>query len=418
MAKRAISRGPRRQGAFRYGFAAVMALGAGMPAWAHDPPAQAAVAGKEAGTQANAVAGHDAHATHRAAVKDWNAAYARALKAHLQGLAAQGNARGLLAAALLRPAIAGVDPATGTGSSAVASEGDGWFDAASAVRPRDPLVAWRETTGCQPLWRHCDPAGALAFLLETAGDDMAVHLSALAAAHQRGEMEAAAHHLHAAVQAVRNSGPLVELGRLLLDSVATLQAPAMPPEVAAALGSDFRLNRAATVADQNGVVAMAVWAAQALPAYGPLSSMCRVDADTSAGLRDDCTRIMARLADSPILIEAMLGTVRSVRLAGEGKEAAAWRERLRQLNWTQEQAQHLIMSSTAPLPADYLQRSLRDGEMAAMNALLEASGIPLQAPAGWLPENPRMRGLVLEGREPVAPAPSPPDSAAAKPGAG
>ena len=347
-----------------------------------------------------------------ALLRPWQLAYGRVLGEHLQALAASGDPRSLLAAALLWPSVEGWrqinDPAL---ADAARPEGD-WLRAAAAARPRDPLVAWLEASGCRPGWHpDCDPAAALAFLLESAPDDMSVQLLVLADAYRRGDETAAIHHLRAAAQAPRRSLPLSELGRLMLEATAPVQAPPMSPQVAAALGRLLQLNRPATIDEAFGLQTIGVWAALPIPAYQPLSRLCDSSTGLPAARRDECLQVMARLADSPVLIDALIGTVRGVRLAGDGKDAAAWRERLRQLYWVYENSTRLVSGvDAAPLPADYFTRLLGEGDRVALEQVLRANALPPQAPAGWLPTDARMRGLVQEGREP---APVPPAPAAA-----
>lgn len=343
----------------------------------------------------------------RAALQEWQRDYGRALQAHLQQQAARGGARDLLGAALLMPAVEGMQDVDGLPLDISRASAD-WFGAAAAFRPRDVLVAWLQASGCRPHWPDCDPAMALAFLLETRPDDMTVQLIAVADAVRRGDEAAADRHLHAAAVAPDHSVSLLELGRLLLEQGQGVPTPAMSDEVAVDLGRLFQINRPAKAADAFGLPALAVWAALPLPAYQPLTRLCDGNTPLPARRQDDCRKVMARLADSPVLVEAMIGTIRSVRLAGDGEDAGLWRERLRNLLWFHQSAGRLLSSGAGgPLPADYVERFLAQGEIAALTDALEANGIPRQAPAGWLPEEPRMRGLVQDGREPAPPGPAP-----------
>lgn len=335
------------------------------------------------------------------AVLAWRAAYTRALEAHLRERATDGDTRELLAAALLWPAI----DDGGDGDPAGARPTGEWFHTAATARPRDPLVAWREAAGCRPDWAGCDAEGALAYLLESAPDDMTVQLLAVDAAQRRGDAAAATAHLHAAAQAPHRSMPLLDLGRLFVASTAGVQAPPPDAQVAAALGRQYQLGRPATLADHAGILAVGVWVAQPLPAYGVLSRMCEAEAAAPSAQRDDCVRVMERLADSPVLIEALIGAARSVRLAGQGEAAVPARERLRRIAWLQEQAQRLLSGAAGtPLPPDYLQRFLEQGELPALQMALQANGIAIAPPSGWLPGDPRLRDLV--SRNPVAPSPA------------
>ncbi|WP_372017336.1 hypothetical protein [Pseudoxanthomonas sp. 10H] len=336
-----------------------------------------------------------------ALMRPWHLAKGRVLDEHLQALAARGDPRSLLAAALLWPSVEGWRQIHGPTLAGGSGPDGAWLRAAAAARPRDPRVAWLEVSGCRPGW-ECDPAAARAFLLESAPDDMSVQLMALADAYHRGDEAAAANHLHAAARAPRRSLPVVDMGRLLLESIAPVEAPPMSPAVAAAAGRLLQLNRPATAGEAFGLDTLAVWAALPMPAYQPLGRLCDATTALPEGRREDCLQVMARLADSPVMIDALIGTVRGVRLAGDGEAAPAWRERLRQLYWVYENSTRLVSGQAgAPLPADYIERLLGEGDRIALEQVLAANALPLQAPAGWLPTDARMRGLVQDGREPA-----------------
>lgn len=343
----------------------------------------------------------------QAAVAAWRATYGDALETRLRALAASGQAQDLLVAGVAWPAVRGWRAPGIAPAETDADPSTGWFATLAAARPREPLAAWLEASGCRRAWKDCDREEALAFLLNTRPDDLTVQLLALAAAVDRGDGVMAQNHLHAAAAAKEYWQPTLELGQLLMEAMAPLQAPAPPADVAAALGAEYRLHRAATVQDQIGVTAAGISAALPMPAYAALARVCVAGAGIPEEHLAACAKVLGRLAGSPVLVARMLGNVRGVLLAGDGDDAAAARERLRQLAWLQESAQRQMAAGDGvAVPAEYMRRFLRDGEVAALSLLLEINGVPLQAPAGWLPENPRLRSLVVDGREP-APAPAP-----------
>ena len=337
----------------------------------------------------------------QAAIAAWRATFSDALEVRLRALAATGQPDDLLVAGVAWPAVRGWRAAGAAAAQAEADPSTEWFATLAEARPREPLAAWLEASGCRRAWKDCEREEALAFLLDARPDDLTVQLLALAAALERGDGVMAQKHLQAAATAKEYWQPSLEMGRLLLEAVAGMDAPAPPADVATALGTEYRLHRAATVEDQAAVTAAGISAALPMPGHAVLARVCAAGAGAPEEHLDNCRKVLGRLAGSPVLAARMLGNVRGVLLAGDGESAAAVRERLRQLAWLQESAQKQMADSDgAPVPAEYMRRLLREGEVAALSLLLEINGVPLQAPAGWLPENPRLRSLVVDGREP------------------
>jgi hypothetical protein len=97
----------------------------------------------------------------------------------------------------------------------------------------------------------------------------------------------------------------------------------------------------------------------------------------------------------------MIGLPKLVELSGHSAEGKTWREQLRQFCWIYENAQqHMMgMAPNDPLPAEYGAWFMTEGELPAMRKLLAHYGLPEQAPAGWLPREPRYRALVSTGKE-------------------
>ena len=106
-------------------------------------------------------------------------------------------------------------------------------------------------------------------------------------------------------------------------------------------------------------------------------------------------------ADEATLIAPMIALPKLVELSGSSAESLAWREQLRQFQWVYENAQQRMFAgnSNGALPREYGTWFLTEGELAAMRKLLSRQGVPVQAPAGWLPGNARYRALVSTGRD-------------------
>ncbi|WP_192282570.1 hypothetical protein [Xanthomonas sp. XNM01] len=320
---------------------------------------------------------------------EWQTAHAEAVCAHLRGLAAADDARGLAVAALLSPMAMAPD-----GSSEELPR-DVWLARAVTLGTGDPLVLWLQATRCSTD-PACDQETVLAALKGLVGEDLDVRLLALSAAIGRGDASAAAAHLHAAVESDRVLDPFNGWTRLLYAELLAMQAPAPSPEVAGMAGELFDFGRPVTVADVAGVSALAVATAFVLPATAHLTRFCRADAQER---RDDCLRVYARLAEGRSLMEASIAVVSGVELSGLQTDQAdrhVWRERLRQNAWLR---QHVPVVPGEVLPLDYFERFIEAGELAALGDRLAAAGLPRQAPDGWLPDDARLRRLIVKGRE-------------------
>lgn len=344
---------------------------------------------------------------HTARQAAWFRASAQATGERARVLAARRDARSLLAAAILwstsqRQAGAGLFDSTPP-----AQETRVWFDAARAARPRDALVAWVEATDCRTLLRtDCDQAGALEFLLRSEPDNAAVHLLAMDAAVRGDDQKRAEAHWAAAASAQSYDRHTMEMGALLFHSMRGVSQPILDAALAGSLGRELALNRDATGQDLGDVSAMALWSAIALPSLQTVTVRCKPQQvqSGSALQQAQCKRIMTLLAeDQSMLISPLIGLKQMVGLTAGTAEGKDWRERLRQFQWTYENALPQLPGlgrTKNVIPADYLRWVMTEGELVAMRRLLESNGVPTLPPAGWLPTDPRSRSLVTTGREP------------------
>lgn len=334
-----------------------------------------------------------------------------AVRQHLRSVATSGNAGELLAAAMLWQTFGEEWKAKGAISSMQASmpgqEARAWFDTARAARPRDVRVAWIEANGCAGLSEICESEDALHFLLQAEPDNAAVHLLALAMADKHGDEKAVDAYWRSAAQAKFFDAHVLDIGRLMHSIMRGVAWPPLPSRLSDAMGVSFGLGRPATVDDVADVEIGAIWAAMALPSYSPVSNACKEGSLKTAAQpgRLECERVLKLLAeDRSIVISPMVGLTLLVRLRSGSVEGSAWRERLRQLYWTYEN--HVDDMSAfghgAPTPGEYMTWFMTEGELPAMERLLELRGKPVQAPAGWLPRTERYRALVTTGRDPQA----------------
>lgn len=371
------------------GWIALVALWAG-PAIAATPAAEP--------TQITA----DAGAAPPAEFKRWQRGFDAAMLEHAHSLAARGDARSLLAAALLVPI--NFDGASGRALPASA-DARVWFDAARAARPADPLVAWLEATDC-PIALQCDADAAIARLLQVDGDNGAVRWLAINAALRGGDAIAARAHLRLAADAERFQPYTNEVLRLLLEARDAATLAPMGAATAKAMGSAQNFGRPTSNAEMVAVVSMAQWAAIAMPAVAGVVELCQLDVDApqrDAALRQDCAGLLAHAAnDDSVMVYPAIALPALIELS-EGAEQAAWQARLREFAWLYERAAPLLSTpddAEAGLTG-YARRMAADGELAAMRQLLQAHDIPLAPPTGWLPAAPRYRALLATGGAPA-----------------
>ena len=334
----------------------------------------------------------------------WNKASREATQQHLRAVAAQGDARSLLAASMLWSGFGRLEEEAPPLPVKPAQETRAWFDAARRARPRDVLVAWIEASDCGGLSDNCNSREALQFLLQAEARNAAVQLLALADADRRGDRKAMNGYWQAAASASVYDPHTLEIGRLLQATMAGVDQPPLDPRLAQAMGVWLGLNRSATAQDFADVGLIGMSAALAMPGLSPVARECKLEKLASARLdrQAECERVLELLsADESTLIAPMIGLPKLVELSGDSEEGKAWREQLRQLYWVYENMQQRLpgLSPGGPLPAEYGTWFLTEGELSAMRKALAHYGLPQQAPADWLPRTPRYRALVTIGRE-------------------
>jgi hypothetical protein len=337
----------------------------------------------------------------------WTKASREATRQHLRSVAAQGDARSLLAASMLWSGFAGLADDAPQWQAKPAQETRAWFDAARRARPRDLLVAWIEASDCGGLSDSCDPREALQFLLQAEPQNAAALLLALADADKRDDRKAADGYWRAVASASTYDPHTLEIGRLLHATMAGVDLPPFDPRVAQAMGIQFGLNRPATTQDFADVGAIGIWAALAIPGFSPITRACKVEQLASASLdrQAECERMLELLAaDESTLLGPLIGLPKLVVLSGDSAEGKTWREQLRQFYWVYENAQQRMMGMApgGPLPAEYGTWFMTEGELPAMRKLLAHYDLPTLAPASWLPSTPRYRALISTGREPAS----------------
>ena len=97
------------------------------------------------------------------------------------------------------------------------------------------------------------------------------------------------------------------------------------------------------------------------------------------------------MAGSDTVIAQAIALPQLIQLTDDPGRRRIWQERLRDFYWT-----HFTESRRPDLT--YVGEIAKLGEIAAARRLLERRGITM--PAGWLPDDPRYRSLILTGRPP------------------
>ena len=336
----------------------------------------------------------------------WLAGFEATMLEQAHALAERGDARSLLAAAMIVPIA--FDEATAQPLPA-AAESVSWFDAARHARPADLLVAWLEATGCPVVGATCDRNVALARLLQLDGDNAAVQWLAVNAALQADDSVAARTHLRLAAEATRFEPYGNRLMAMLLEARSAAPLPPMDEDAGRVLGATMPLDRPATNDDVIGMLSMAQWVAHAMPSLSGVVQLCGADQDQprlDAALRQDCTAFMAKLAaNDSMLIYPSIALPLLIKLAS-GPERAAWQLQLRDHAWLTEQFHGLLAASrpgVAVVGMDtHPQAIAQDGELGSVRQVLQRNGIPLQPPAGWQPKHPGQRALLVPSVPPAS----------------
>ena len=344
---------------------------------------------------------HDAETL--AAIEQWQRDHLAAIGRHTRTLLVSRDPHDQLAAALLLPMLhmqqlqgqaSQSDPQWSQRQASAA------FAAARDLAPDDRLVAWLEVVACPGLGvasdSGCEPEAALARLQQLDAGNAAAWLQGLGSASPESkEFEQL---LAKAAASSRYEIPFGATGRLLTEVLGQVDAPPPSPRIAAAMGQDFGLGRPATRRDLDGSVAMAVSSAAPLSAMAVLSRACPGDGDAvTAPRRARCIAIHTLMSVEPTALSQAMALTKLVLFTADQPEGAGWRERLREHHWVWDNASALMRQG---VPQDYLATVWRDGELVAVKGLLQAAGMPLTPPAGWLPDNEHRRSLVTTGREP------------------
>lgn len=322
------------------------------------------------------------------AVQQWRRDHRHAVAVHVQELTASADARSQLAAALLQP----MTRQTGAGLPIAANPA---FAAALRLGRNDPLVTWMEVLACPagPGAGACDPQAALVRLQRLEPGNAAPALIAAGRALERGDTAAADRLLARAGRGSQYALPWGSISELLYAELLEAGGPPLDAQVAAALGEDFGLTRPATRQHVAAVGAAAISSAVAYPGFMSLQRLCLEHNAASEARRAPCITALSLMAQSDSLMARSVGVGYMARLTAGSPGAGLWRQRRRELRWLTIRGYQAVQENGAPM--EHLRRLWRDGEVAALQAALRASGQPLTPPPGWVAP-----GRVPPGRVP------------------
>ena len=334
-----------------------------------------------------------------ARAEEWWAQYSRRIARHVELLIERGDARSLYHAYLLMPSTDWVDDSR--------RQDPEYFEAAwtrhlqdsmDILRlareraPDDPQLAWLEAMNCHAATAGCDPSAATLDLARMEPDNARGALLALDRAFHAGDMAAVDAWLTRAAQADFYD---MGYGAAALELLTVLEGVPLPPMDAALRsslieGSGLKHDGLTWKAVMSAVSAGGIASAQAIPPLMGLRQTCGA-ADVTQARIVACHRVWQHLADSDTVIAHAIALPQLIQLTGDPVQRRGLQERLRHYAWVRD-------SMIAHADLTYMLDSWRLGELVAGERLLQRRGITM--PAGWLPDHPIHRSLILTGRPP------------------
>lgn len=318
------------------------------------------------------------------ALARWQRQFEAAVNERIAMLLERGDARSLYEAYLLLP-----------GSGALGDD-DYWrdhqalLDRARALAPDDAHLALLAAMGCGAC--DCDRASAIDDLLRLQSENALGALFALDAAIQAGDRAAIDRWLARAAEA-----EFYDMGytRTVGDharAFASVPSPPLDPDVVrrSMAWSGLGSHDAATADDARDLHALIVAGTHPLPSTVGLSGLCSARRVAPAN-RANCNRIWRHMAASDAALAQMMSLGQLVQMTGDATARRHWQARLRHFSWVMQESNRFMDMQA-------LRDQVRLGEIQARERLLQRRGITM--PAGWLPDHPRHRSLILTGRLP------------------
>lgn len=249
----------------------------------------------------------------------------------------------------------------------------------------DPVVQLMLSLVCDQPWANCDADAAVARLATLEPDNGLAAVIALRRAHLVRDAAGAAAALEALAAAERYTSHEVDV----LAAARAFAADGAPPADAPGWPID------ATPDDRRAMVALSYWLVSPTTGLFPggLADRCRATAKDSDE-RVRCARAARVLAGGDALVGRAIGLALLEDLAEDPNERARIRAERRDLDW--QAAAYLELDPTpgqAPgsLTAFVDATIAAGGEMALRAKRLTEAGIPLTAPADWVPSDRKLR---------------------------
>jgi hypothetical protein len=308
--------------------------------------------------------------------------FKRLLHGQLEALGKDPDVRSQLAFALLAQAAPAITDARHPRHRAMQGRVEAAYAAVARRAPDDPLSAWAHAHDCREAGA-CDVAFNRLARIEP--DNAAVWLLAYSRARKRGDYAAADAYFARAGQAkyydmhwgdaalflrdVLPSTPVPECVAELADT----EAPGTYPDTFALMAATM----ATMIRDIPPLVIEPCGRQQLRPG--------------DAGQLARCRAVYRLMADSDTMLARSFGAGRMVELTAGDPEHAYWRERVREHAWATETGYALPQEEPFIAPWER-------GEWSVLVERMRRAG-KWPVPAGWLPQHPYRRSLVLTGRE-------------------
>lgn len=331
----------------------------------------------------------------------WGNAYRTAIADHVQRLLARGDAASLFRASRLLPLTRELEQPGATEEDQTAfheglnQESMDLLRRARQLAQDDPLLAWHEAMECHGHVAGCDAAAAIADVVRLDPDNAAGALLALERAHREGNLREVDNWLARAADAKGLDVRYGELGMSLETALEPVPVPprtgAMADELAQTMAPDRTLPL--SDADIRVVLAGGVVAAQSLPSFQGLMSLCAVRQGVMPATPrlPDCRRVLQHMAYSDTFLAQHMALPQLIQLARHQDERRRWQEHYRQQRWVMSEA-----GRTMTLEA--FQSTWLLSETEAYKAHLSRLGLSM--PPHWLPDDERGRALITSGRPP------------------
>lgn len=282
--------------------------------------------------------------------------YQHVLQSRARSLAASGNVRERIGAAMLMITTARDD------SLLLRRQ---LLAEAVEQAPRDSLAAWLRANECRSD-DACDAAAAVNHLLRLEPDNAAAWLTAIAMAMDRDDLTQADALLQKAAHAERFDVHSGETAQLVADAIGPIASTPACEQAADTIATVLELDRPGTPDNMALATANAV-SAMAMPPFLGFLKLCPTGRAVPPERLPACRAVYARMAASKELLSLMIGVRGMAAHAATPAERTLWGERLRSTDLMLKQGSSLLRVS-------HLRLVWEEGEVPVLAALLEDAG--------------------------------------------